>query len=88
MNELLYDIIVLENVLVAFREGASDEKRSAEYSLERLITSKKNAVKVYEDEVYEKEFKIREIFGDELIDEGTLDEKGISILYDSIKKAA
>ena len=79
MNELLYDIIVLENALVAFREGASDEKRSAEYSLERLITSKKNAVKVYEDEVYEKEFK-------ELIDPAVAAiEAKESVLYGSVE---
>ena len=79
MNELLYDIIVLENALVAFREGASDEKRSAEYSLEKLITSKKNAVKGYEDEVYEKEFK-------ELIDPAVAAmEAKESVLYGSVE---
>ena len=57
MNDLLYDIIVLENALVALREGAYPEKRSAENSLEKLIASKMKAVKDYEDELYEKEFK-------------------------------
>ena len=79
MNELLDDISVLENALVAFREGASDEKRSAEYSLEKLITSKKNAIKVYEDEVYEKEFK-------ELIDPAVAAmEAKESVLYGSVE---
>ena len=48
MTEVAYDIQVLENALIAFSEGASDEKRCAMNSLERLLLEKKNALTEFE----------------------------------------
>ena len=41
MVDILHDIDILENAVIAFTEGASDEKRMALYSLEKLIQEKK-----------------------------------------------
>ena len=51
MNELLNDIEVLENLLIAMDEGASDEKRMALSSVERLIAQKKKVIEEFEREV-------------------------------------
>ena len=51
MNDILNDIETLESAVIAFTEGASDEKRSALYSLERLIAEKQKIVDDFE--VYE-----------------------------------
>jgi len=53
MNELVYDIEVLENALIAFEEGASDEKRAALFSLERLVMQKQALIDSYEKEFAE-----------------------------------
>jgi len=53
MNELVYDIEVLENALIAFEEGASDEKRAALFSLERLVKQKQALIDSYEKELAE-----------------------------------
>ena len=53
MNELVYDIEVLENALIAFEEGAGDEKRTALFSLERLIMQKQALIDSYEKEFAE-----------------------------------
>ena len=37
MNDVLNDIEILESAIIAFTEGASDEKRAALYSLQKLI---------------------------------------------------
>lgn len=50
MNDILNDIETLENAVIAFTEGASDEKRSALYSLERLIAEKQKIVEDFESE--------------------------------------
>ena len=44
MVDLLNDIEVLENALIALNEGASDEKYAAIYSLEKMLLAKKDAV--------------------------------------------
>ena len=48
MNEVLQDIKVIENVLIAFNEGASDEKYAAVHSLEKLLLEKKDLVTEFE----------------------------------------
>jgi hypothetical protein len=49
MNDLINDINVMQTVLIAMAEGASDEKRMALQSLESLMTEKQNIVQDYED---------------------------------------
>ena len=48
MTDVAYDIKVLENALIAFTEGASDEKYAAMYSLEKLLLAKKDALNEFE----------------------------------------
>lgn len=48
MVDLLKDIEVLENALIAFNEGASDDKYSALYSLEKLLLEKKDILYTFE----------------------------------------
>lgn len=50
MNNELHDIDVLENAIIAFTEGASDEKRMALWSLERLVQEKRDMVERFEQE--------------------------------------
>ena len=50
MNDLVNDIQVIENALIAFQEGASDEKYAACYALERLLLEKKDIVTRFEIE--------------------------------------
>ncbi len=49
MVDLLKDIEILESAIIAFTEGASDEKRMSLNSLESLIAEKKSIVKSFED---------------------------------------
>lgn len=49
MNELIRDIDVLKNAIIAFCEGASDEKRMAINSLSRLVEEKESLMKEYDD---------------------------------------
>ena len=51
MVDLLEDISILENAVISFTEGASDEKRGAMQSLESLIDKKKAIIKAFEDEL-------------------------------------
>lgn len=51
MNDILNDIEVIENALIAFNEGASDEKYAALYSLEKLLLEKKDIVTKFEAEL-------------------------------------
>jgi hypothetical protein len=55
MVDLLKDIEVIENALIAFSEGASDEKYAAFYSLEKLLLKKKDEFRQFEYDM-EKEF--------------------------------
>jgi hypothetical protein len=48
MTELMTDIDIIESALIAFNEGASDEKYAALYSLEKLLLEKKDMVAKFE----------------------------------------
>jgi hypothetical protein len=50
MVDVLEDISVLENLLIAMNEGASDEKRMALNSVESLLNKKKNIITEFEKE--------------------------------------
>ena len=50
MNDLLQDIERLESAVINLTEGASDEKRMAIYSLEHMISKKKEIVEQFEAE--------------------------------------
>ena len=50
MNEVVRDIEILENLVIAMTEGASDEKRMALHSVEKLIAEKKAIVTAFEKE--------------------------------------
>ena len=51
MNDVLNDIEVIEQAIIAFKEGASDEKRSGYAIIERMIEDKKNIVETFEKEM-------------------------------------
>ena len=51
MNDILNDIEVIENALIAINEGASDEIYAAMYSLEKLLLEKKDIVTKFEAEL-------------------------------------
>ena len=42
MNEVVRDIEILENLVIAMNEGASDEKYAALYAVEKLLIEKKD----------------------------------------------
>jgi len=48
MIDELKDIEILENALIAFNEGASDEKYAAIWSLEKMLLAKKDLVAEFE----------------------------------------
>lgn len=48
MNEVFRDVDILKNAIVAFSEGASDEKRMAINSLTRLVEEKETLIKEYD----------------------------------------
>lgn len=50
MTDIFADIETLENALIAFNEGASDEKYAAIYSLERMLINKKDQANEFESE--------------------------------------
>lgn len=50
MIDVVKDIEVLEHALIAFNEGASDEKYAAIWSLEKLLLEKKDALLEFESE--------------------------------------
>ena len=50
MNDVLNDIDVLKNAIVALCEGASDEKHMALHSLTRLVEEKEKIVEEFEKE--------------------------------------
>jgi len=47
-TQLCQDISVLEDAIIAFQEGASDEKYAALWSLEKLLLAKKDELVEYE----------------------------------------
>ena len=50
MNDILHDISVLEDAIINVTEGASDEKRMAIWSLQKLIEDKQKVVDDFESE--------------------------------------
>ena len=50
MVDVIRDIEVLENLLIAFQEGASDEKRMAVNAVERLLKEKQKILDDFEKE--------------------------------------
>ena len=48
MIDELKDIMILENALILIEEGASDEKRMAIDSLNKMLEQKKNTVEKFE----------------------------------------
>ena len=50
MVDVLEDISILENLLIAMNEGASDEKRMALNSVESLLNKKKQIITEFEKE--------------------------------------
>ena len=50
MNDVIRDIDVLKNAIIAFCEGASDEKHMAVHSLTRLVEEKEKIVEEFEKE--------------------------------------
>ena len=59
MQDVVNDIVVLESALVAFNEGASDEKYAAVWNLEKLLLEKRQMLQQFEDDM-EEEFLIDE----------------------------
>ena len=49
MIDVMQDVEVLENALIALDEGAGDEKRSAIYSLQAMLQRKQVEVAEYEE---------------------------------------
>lgn len=49
MNEVIRDVDVLKNAIIAFEEGASDEKRMAINSLTKLVEEKETLIKEYDE---------------------------------------
>jgi hypothetical protein len=50
MNDVIRDIDVLKNAIVALCEGASDEKHMAIHSLAKLVEEKEAIVEQFEKE--------------------------------------
>jgi hypothetical protein len=50
MVDVLRDIEVLENLVIAMNEGASDEKYAALWAVEKLLLEKKDEVRKFEME--------------------------------------
>tara|TARA_R110001606_G_scaffold137419_1_gene275398 strand:+ start:843 stop:1004 length:162 start_codon:yes stop_codon:yes gene_type:complete len=48
MVEVAHDIAIIENALIAFNEGAADEKFAALHSLEKLLIEKKDILLDFE----------------------------------------
>ena len=48
MTEVFADIETLQNVLIAWEEGASDEKRMAREDLRRMLQRKVREVEMFE----------------------------------------
>jgi hypothetical protein len=59
MQDVVNDIVVLESALIAFNEGASDEKYAAVWNLEKLLLEKRQLLEQFEDDM-EEEFLIDE----------------------------
>ena len=51
MNDIIKDIEVLQNAIIAFTEGASDEKRTALHSMSVLLAEKQHILDTFEKEM-------------------------------------
>jgi hypothetical protein len=51
MVELIRDIGIIEDTLIALNEGASDERYAAVWQLEKLLLEKKDAFRNYEKQI-------------------------------------
>ena len=51
MNDIIEDIEVLQNAIIAFTEGASDEKRTALHSMGVLVAKKQHILDTFEKEM-------------------------------------
>ena len=51
MNDIIQDIEVLENAIIALTEGASDEKRMAIHSLGVMLAKKQLILDTFEKEM-------------------------------------
>ena len=51
MVELIRDIGIIEDALIALNKGASDERYAAVWQLERLLLEKKDAFRNYEKQI-------------------------------------
>ncbi len=58
MVQELQDIQTLESAVIAFQEGASDEKRMALSSLENMIATKKAIVEEFEKQAPDYQFEL------------------------------
>ena len=50
MQSVCHDIDVISNAIIAFQEGASDERRMALWSLESLLEEKQRVLTEFEEE--------------------------------------
>jgi|ETNmetMinimDraft_22_1059887.scaffolds.fasta_scaffold13588_3 hypothetical protein len=55
MQDICHDIDVISSAIMAFQEGASDEKRMALWSLESLLDQKQRVLTAFEEEHAETE---------------------------------
>lgn len=53
MNDILRDIELINDCLIAFEEGASDERRSAVWALQALVERKEAQVAEFEAQMIE-----------------------------------
>jgi hypothetical protein len=51
MVELIRDIGIIEDALIALNKGASDERYAAVWQLEKLLLEKKDAFRNYEKQI-------------------------------------
>ena len=51
MNDVIRDIEFLQEVIIAFTEGASDEKRMMVQMIENRIAKMQNELEIFEKEV-------------------------------------
>ena len=58
MIDVVRDIEILENAVIAFTEGASDEKRMALYGLQKLLVEKQEILEEFESQAPGYQFKL------------------------------
>lgn len=58
MTEELHDIETLESAIIAFQEGASDERRMAISSLQHMIARKQAIIEEFEKQAPDYQFEL------------------------------